>query len=296
MRVLILGAGGMLGHKLCQHYHSRYDTWATVRGNPRAYAQYDLLASDHIIGGVDAFNFNTVVDAMAAVRPDVVINCIGIIKQLPTAKNPIVSLTVNSLFPHQLAALSQASGARLVHFSTDCVFNGRKGMYTEDDPSDAEDLYGRSKFLGEIEGDGCLTIRSSIIGRELNTASGLVEWFLSNRGGKVRGFTKAIYSGFTTQTMSEIITNLIENYPDLKGVWQISSTPINKHDLLVMVRDIYNVDIEIEPFDAVMIDRSLDSSRFRAATDFVPPSWENMLEVMAKDLTPYDEWRNKYHG
>ena len=291
MRVVIMGGAGMLGHKLWQVYRNRFDTWATVRSTYREYARYNLFDRQRLLEGVNAFDFDTVVKALASVRPDVVINCTGIIKQLAAAKDPIVSLTINSLFPHRLANLCRAAGARLIHISTDCVFSGRKGRYTEDDVSDAEDLYGRSKFLGEINGPGCLTLRTSIIGRELQTTNGLVEWFLSNQGGRVRGYTRAIYSGFTTLSLAEIIANVIENYPDLSGVYHVAAEPISKYDLLCLLRDAYGVQVEIEPYAEVQIDRSLDSSRFRAATDFTPPSWSDMIKAMAEDSTPYDEWR-----
>lgn len=291
MRVLILGAAGMLGHKLCQRYQHRFDTWATVRSGARELAARDILAADRLISGVDAADFDSIVRAMAHVRPEVVINCVGIIKQLPTAKDPIVSIAINSLFPHRLANLCQAAGARLFHISTDCVFSGRKGMYNEEDASDAEDLYGRSKFLGEVAGDGCLTLRTSIIGRELSTASGLVEWFLSNSGGSVRGYSRAIYSGFTTQALAEIIADLIEAHPELSGLWQISSEPINKYALLGLIRDAFDSPIELIPDETVAIDRSLDSSRFRARALFVPPSWPTMIRELASDPTPYSLWR-----
>lgn len=291
MRVLILGAGGMLGHKLCQMYRNRYETWATVRGNPREYASYALLDTAHFIGGVDAADFDTITQAYASIRPDVVINCIGIIKQLPEAHKPIVSINTNALLPHRLATLSQAAGARFIHISTDCVFSGRKGMYSETDISDAEDLYGRTKFLGEVDYPGCLTLRTSIIGRELKTTSGLVEWFLSNQGKKVRGFRRAIYSGFTTQAMASIIATLLEQHPQLSGMYQVSSEPINKYDLLCLIRDAFGLSIEIEPYDEVVIDRSLDSTRFRAETGFVPPDWSAMITEMAQDSTPYELWR-----
>ncbi len=295
MRVLILGGAGMLGHKLWQAYRQRFDTWVTVRGNPRDYAAYQLFDPERMVGGVDAFDFDAVVRALAAVRPDAVVNCIGIIKQLPTAKDPIISLTVNSLFPHRLANLCTAAGVRLIHISTDCVFSGRKGMYTEADISDAEDLYGRSKFLGEVATPGCLTLRTSIIGRELASTSGLVEWFLSNRGSKVRGFTRAIYSGFTTQALATVIADVLERHADLSGVYQVSSDPINKYDLLCLLRDIMHIPIAVEPYDGVVLDRSLDSRRFREATDFTPPSWPDMLQVMAADPIPYEQWRMQ-HG
>lgn len=291
MRILILGAAGMLGHKLWQVYRNRFDTWGTVRSSYRAYARYDLFDSQRLLGGVDAFNFDTVVRALVTVRPDVVINCIGIIKQLPTAKDPIVSLTVNSLFPHRLANLCQTARARLIHISTDCVFSGRKGMYSEDDISDAEDLYGRTKFLGEVGAPGCLTLRTSIIGRELQTTNGLVEWFLNNREGGVRGYTQAIYSGFTTLALADIIADVLECHPVLSGVYQVSSEPITKYDLLCLLRDAFGVQIEIEPYPNVQIDRSLDSNRFRVATGFAPPAWPDMIREMAQDPTPYNEWR-----
>ncbi|GAB4511463.1 MAG: SDR family oxidoreductase [Anaerolineae bacterium] len=288
MRVLILGAGGMLGHKLVQRYQGRYETLATARSSLH---QYPFFNPEHIITGVDAFNFDTIVKAISTAQPDVVINCIGIVKQLPTAKDPIVSITINALFPHRVAQLCAAAGARFIHISTDCVFNGRKGMYTEDDPSDAEDLYGRSKFLGEVDHlPNALTLRTSIIGRELGSASGLVEWFLSNRGGQVRGFRQALYTGFTTQAMADILADVIDHHPDLHGVYQVSSDVINKYDLLLLLREAYNTPTEIEPYDAFQIDRSLDSSRFRAATGFTPPSWSQMIQTMAAD--PDDQWKD----
>lgn len=291
MRVVILGATGMLGHKLWQVYRDRFDTWAVARASYGEYARYGLFDPDRFMGGVDVFDFDSVVRAFAALRPEAVINCIGIIKQLPTAKDPIVSLTVNSLSPHRLAALCQASGARLIHISTDCVFSGRKGMYTEEDASDAEDLYGRTKFLGEVGGPGCLTLRTSVIGRELRTSSGLVEWFLSNRGGKVRGYTRAIYSGFTTLALARIIADILEKHPQLQGVYQVSSEPINKYELLCLLRDAFKLNVEIEPYPDVQIDRSLDSSRFRKETGFRPQTWAEMVQEMASDPTPYEQWR-----
>lgn len=293
MRVLILGAGGMLGHKLCQLYRSRFDTWATARAGSDSYSRYGIFDPQRFIGGVDVFNMDAVIRAIAQVRPDAVINCVGIIKQLPTARDPILSIEVNALLPHKLANLCQAAGARLIHLSTDCVFSGRRGSYTEDDIADAEDLYGRTKYLGEVQAEGCLTLRSSIIGRELNTQSGLVEWFLGSRGSSVRGFTKAIYSGFTTHEMARIIADVLENHPNLYGVYQVSSQPIDKYHLLCLVRDAYQADITIEPYADFQIDRSLDSARFRQATGFKPPAWEQMIAEMAADTTPYDQWKGR---
>jgi dTDP-4-dehydrorhamnose reductase len=294
MRLLILGGAGMLGHKLYQTFQPRYETWVTFRGSARDYAHLGLFDPARSIDGVDGFNFDSLTGALARARPDVVVNCIGIIKQLPTATDPITSLTINALLPHRLAALCRAAGARLFHISTDCVFSGRKGGYTEADVSDAEDLYGRTKFLGEVSGPGSLTLRTSIIGRELRTTSGLVEWFLSQRGQHVRGYTRAIYTGFTTLELARVIAQLIEAWPSLTGLYQVSSEPISKYDLLCQLAEAWRLPIEIEPDAAVAIDRSLDSTRFRQATGYTPPPWPDMLRELAGDPTPYTDWRRTH--
>lgn len=288
--VLILGAAGMLGHKLCQLYKDKFDIYYTVRAKFEEYERYGIFDRDRMIENVDILNFDKTSGIIKEVNPEVLINCIGIIKQLKEAKDPILSIKINSLLPHQLANTCQEIKARFFHISTDCVFNGKKGMYTEGDPSNPEDIYGRTKFLGEVNRPGCLTLRTSIIGRELSTASGLVEWFLSNKGKKVRGFTKAIYSGFTTIALADIIKNIIMNFPDLSGLYQVSSEPIDKFSLLNLVKSKFKLDIEIEPETQTSIDRSLDSSLFRKIAGFTPPSWDAMIEEMAQDKTPYDAW------
>jgi len=240
---------------------------------------------------VSAENFESVENALTTVAPNVVVNCIGIVKQDEAARDRYQSITINSLFPHQLARACGARGIRLIHLSTDCVFSGRRGNYKEDDVSDAEDIYGRTKWLGELDYDHCLTIRTSMIGRELKGSHGLIEWFLSQRGKRVRGFKKAIFSGFTTVALSETIGNIIANGDELNGVWHVAADPINKFDLLSTVKQAFQVDIEIEPDETFVCDRSLDDSRFRTRTGFKPPSWEQMIDRMARDTTPYEEIR-----
>ena len=291
MKVLIIGGGGMLGHKLQQVFRDRFETWVTLRADADQYKRFNLFDHERTIGGVDAADLATVVRAFRNAEPDVAINAVGIVKQLPESEDPIAALTINSLFPHRLAALCRATGCRLITLSTDCVFNGRKGSYTEDDVSNAEDLYGRTKFLGEVRREQCLTLRTSIIGRELTSSHSFVEWFLSNRGGSVRGYSEAIYTGFPTIVMAEIIAKVIQDHPDLSGLYHVSSDPINKYDLLRLVRDAYGVQVDIEPYAEYRIDRSLDSTRFREITGFVPQPWAKMVETMATDPTPYDEWR-----
>lgn len=290
MNLLILGGAGMLGHKLWQTARPRIATFATVRGGVDSVRPFGF-SSDETLAGVDAADFDSIVRAFDRARPSFVVNCIGIIKQLPQATDPIVSIGINSMFPHRLHALCRAAGARLIHVSTDCVFSGRRGGYVETDPQDAEDLYGRSKALGEVAGETALTLRTSIIGRELRGTTGLVEWFLANRGGEVDGYEQAIFSGLTTLALSELIVALIEKQTRLSGLYHVSAAPIDKLKLLRLMNDAYDARVGIRPSAAVRIDRSLDSSRFRAAAGWQPDDWAAMIAAMAADPSPYDEWR-----
>lgn len=209
------------------------------------------------------------------------INAVGIVKQRSAAKDSIPSLEINALFPHRLALLCKAIGARMIHMSTDCVFSGRKGLYEETDPADAEDLYGKTKFLGEVNESNCVTIRTSIIGRELSRKKSLVEWFLAQKG-PVKGYKKAIFSGFTTLEMSRIIEMILVDHPKKSGVYQVSADPINKFDLLTLIRDAMNLPTEIIPDSDFQCDRSLVSSRFRKEFNYAPPSWKTMVSELAK--------------
>lgn len=290
MRILITGGNGMLGHKLVQRLSANFDVYATLRGSFSDVGLFGIFERGLIIENVDLIDESAIRRAVELVRPDVVINAAGVIKQRPTSKDVVNTLLVNSILPHRLAALGHEFGFRVIVISTDCVFSGTKGNYSEDDSADALDLYGRSKNLGEIDGDDCLTIRTSIIGRELQTGHSLVEWLLSNKGGKVKGFSRAIYSGFPTIVFADIISNLLSEHKALSGTYHISSDPIDKYTLLELINDAYRARIEIEPDETFAIDRSLDSSRFRSETGFKPASWNEMVDRMASDPTPYDSF------
>jgi dTDP-4-dehydrorhamnose reductase len=198
-----------------------------------------------------------------------------------------VAIRANALFPHDLAAACRERGARLIHISTDCVFSGRKGGYTETDRPDPEDVYGRSKLLGEVATPGALTLRTSMIGREIATSRGLLEWFLAQSGGTVRGFTRAVFSGPTTPVLSRAIADVLERHQSLEGLYHLGAEPIDKHALLLALRDAFGLDVEIEPDDGVVIDRSLDSSRFREATGWAAPTWEEMVAELAETAERY---------
>lgn len=290
-RVLVLGGSGMLGHKLVQVLGDRFDAWATVRAEGLTGPVASILDPARTIERVDATDPRSVERALDESGAEVVINAIGVIKQLKTARSEVPTIQINALFPHQVAEITARRGARLIHVSTDCVFSGDRGGYTEDDLPDATDLYGRSKLLGEVTNPGSLTLRTSIVGRELTGADGLLEWFLSERGGSVRGFSKAVFSGLTTGALAGLIADLIEDHPGLDGLWQVSADPIDKFALLAGVRDALGIEIEIAPDESLVIDRSLDSSRFRERTGWSPETWNEMLAALAADPTPYDRLR-----
>lgn len=281
----------MLGHKLIQILSKKFDVLATIRENPPYFERYNFIAPEKIFGKINVEDFDGIEKIVLANKPDVVINAAGVIKQIADSKDVEKTLKVNSIFPHQLAKLTSSTGKRLITVSTDCVFSGRKGNYHETDIPDAEDLYGKSKNLGEVVESDCLTLRASIIGRELQTGHSLVEWFLSRRNQTIKGFKKAIFSGFPTIVFSEIIADIIENQKNLQGLYHVSSEPINKFDLLTLLKRFYKIPIEIEPDEEFAIDRSLDSTKFRSETGFKPPGWEKMVELMARDLTPYDSFK-----
>jgi len=292
MRVLVVGATGTLGHRLSLEWAERFECYGTGR-EPVAAPVADLLAGVTLIDGVSAERPESLGTAFQRARPEVVVNCIGAVKQAEAGQQAVPAIRINSLFPHELAALCGEQSARMVHISTDCVFSGNRGNYNEDDVPDATDIYGRSKLLGEVAGDGLLTLRTSLIGRELRGTLGLLEWLISNRGGSVRGFERAVFSGFTTRALAAELAFLIEEHPELDGIWHLAAEPIDKLSLLTKLNDALELGIEIVPDEDVVIDRSLDSSRLGHITGRRPPAWDDMVSELAADETPYEEIRRE---
>jgi dTDP-4-dehydrorhamnose reductase len=287
MRVLVLGGAGMLGHKLCQVLGTRFDTYATFRGKPPVVqGVYDHTTT---LAGIDASEIDQLSATVRRVRPVFVLNAIGLVKQRSEASDPIRAISINSLFPHQVSAICRSEEARLIHISTDCVFSGSRGRYTEDDVPDPTDLYGRSKLLGEVDAEHVLTLRTSIIGRELGAGLGLVEWFLSNAGGRVGGYQNAIYSGLTTRALSLVLASVMDGDVPLSGVWHVSAPPITKLDLLRKINQAFGTNTTIDVDDTFRSDRSLVSDRFWAATGIERPTWHTMIREMANDRTPYPQ-------
>lgn len=280
MNILILGASGMLGNAMMRILSEKSD-WQ-VYGTIRSEGVKRFFSSeiaDQLISGVDVEHYDSLVQAFIKVRPSVVINCIGLIKQLADADDPLQALPINALLPHRLARLCELSGARLVHMSTDCVFSGNKGNYRESYPSDAGDLYGRSKFLGEVDYPHAVTLRTSIIGHEFQGTNGLIGWFMSQQG-SCKGYTRAIFSGLPTVVLAQIIRDIVIPRSDLSGVYHVAAKPISKYDLLNLVAKVYGKQIDIEPDDKLVIDRSLNADRFEEATGYVAPDWPELLRLM----------------
>lgn len=284
MRILILGGSGMLGHQLWRHFSSKFpETYTTIRRTCSDYKNHGLLSSNNVIESVDARRFEFLEGVITGVHPDIILNCIGITKRREEEGNYIESIMLNSLLPHKLAGWGESHGAKIVNFSTDCVFDGKLGNYTEGSQTSAEDLYGRTKALGEISGKSSLTIRSSFIGQELQNGTELFEWFVSQRG-TVEGFRGAIYTGLTTLEFSRIVERLIIEYPECSGLYHVSSEPISKYELLKIIRKKLQLNINIIPDNTFKCNRSLNSEKFRREFNYSPPSWEDMIDELANDL------------
>lgn len=285
-KVLLFGASGMLGHKILLKLKDRFALTGTLRKPCEPLSQLLKDTNVALETGIDVFDQAKVRALIERVQPDFVINCIGIVKQLKEAKDPYISISVNALFPHQLERMGQEFGFDLIHFSTDCVFSGTKGPYTEDSQSDVSDLYGQTKYLGEVRSGRSLTIRTSIVGQEIvSPYTGLFEWYLSQpHDSSVKGFTGALYTGLTTNAMADLVGTLMEkgNTLPVHGMYHVSSDFISKFDLLNIVRD-ERGGATLTPDDVFHCDRRLDSARFRTDAAWVPPSWQEMVRSMFRE-------------
>jgi dTDP-4-dehydrorhamnose reductase len=279
-KILVLGASGMLGNAMLRFFAE--SSGFQVTGSARSAAVLQRLPEAlraRVVCGVDVENTDSLISLFARAQPDVVINCIGLVKQLAEADDPLQAIPINALLPHRIARLCEVAGARFVHVSTDCVFSGRTGLYRESDAADAQDLYGRSKHLGEVNSPHAITLRTSIIGHELAGAHGLVGWFLSQQGA-VRGYTRAIFSGLPTVELAQVIRDQVLPNPALRGLYHVAAAPIAKYDLLQLIKREYGRSNEIVGDDGLVINRSLDSSRFQAETGWQAKSWPALIKAM----------------
>jgi len=293
--ILVLGGEGMLGHKMTQILRTRFPkTACSIIGSLKEeyYRNIELFSQGPVIEKLNAMNLPAFEKSLRSKKWDIIVNCIGIVKQREEAHNALISITLNSLLPHKLATIASEWGGRVIHFSTDCVFDGKRGRYTEEDVSNAEDLYGKSKYLGEVSCTrNVLTIRTSIIGRELNKFRSLLEWFLAQDNKIVRGFKRHIYSGVTTNYLATLVGELIERFPELYGLFQVVGDTISKYDLLCMLRNAFKMDVEILSDVTETCNRSMIGDKFKNATGLVCPPWIELAAQLANDPTPYGKWR-----
>ncbi|MFH1983063.1 MAG: SDR family oxidoreductase [Pseudomonadota bacterium] len=282
MKVLVLGGDGMLGHQLVRTLSPSFTVRSTIRDHRPVLAAADLLTAGNTYTGIDVRSLDALTAVMDDFRPEVAVNAVGIVKQRPTAEAAVPSIEINALFPHRLQQVAAERGVRVIHLSTDCVFSGRKGNYVETDFPDAEDLYGRSKLLGELVAGNALTLRTSMIGRELKRKMSLLEWLLAQKG-TVSGYRKAVFSGLTTPELARVIHRIIAQFPDATGLYHLAARPIDKYDLLCRIKAQLGLTVNIAPDDRVAIDRSLDGTRFRKDFGYEAPSWDDMIAALTPD-------------
>lgn len=288
MRILILGGDGMLGHQLLKFLQPNHEVRVTLRTALSNYAEFEIFNGQNSFDQVELPCLERLTALLNDFQPQVLINAVGIIKQRDAAKAVIPSIEINALLPHCLKELCLAKGIRFIHFSTDCVFSGERGNYKENDFADARDLYGRTKYLGEVVNGHCITLRTSIIGLELSRKKSLIEWFLSQEG-EIKGFTKAIFSGLTTLEICRVIETLLVLQPQLSGLYQVSAEPVSKYRLLKNLSKKLGKNIRIVPDDGFICDRSLCSEKFMKDTGWTPPSWDRMLTELAAQIKLRDK-------
>lgn len=280
MKILVIGANGMIGSTVLRvlSEKSEWEVFATIR-DVSVKRFFSPSICERLIDGLDLEHPDAVVKVFDQVRPNVVVNCAGLTKHKPDANDPLVSIPINSLIPHRLAGLCKLAGARLIHVSTDCVFAGTKGSYTEDDFADACDVYGKSKALGEVLYSHTITLRTSTIGHELQSKYGLLDWFLLQQG-HCKGFSRAIFSGLPTVVFSQVIRDVVIPHAELSGLYHVAAKPINKYHLLKLIAEVYGKSIDIVPDENLVIDRSLNADRFRLTTGYTAPEWPELIKLM----------------
>jgi dTDP-4-dehydrorhamnose reductase len=284
----------MLGHRLCLAGATRNDVevWGTARRSAEGGSALPpaVLDPGRLVSPVEAEREVSLVRAIDDVAPQTVINAVGLIKQRPDGRDPARATAINAELPHVLASETTRRGIRLVHLSTDCVFDGRRGAYTEEDQPAADDLYGRTKALGEPAGPSVSVLRTSMIGRELSGSAGLLEWFLAAPS-PVPGYRNARFSGLTTAVLADVLLDLATSDDPLEGLFHVAGPPIDKASLLALLAHRLRPGVTIETVDEPVIDRTLDGRRFAGVTGFVAPTWEQMVDGLAAETYPYDEWR-----
>jgi dTDP-4-dehydrorhamnose reductase len=282
MKILILGGAGMLGHQLYRELKKSHDVKVTLRQKYNELPLNHGFQKEDVVDGLDVLNDAALLIILNQIKPDVIINAVALIPQRAAMDNKtIYYIQLNAYFPQRLSELSKEIGARLIHISTDGVFKGTKGQYTEQDSSDAEDIYGRCKFLGELQEAHTLTLRTCLFGFELFHKKSLLEWILSQKG-SVKGYTNAIFSGFSTFEMGRIIETIITRYPTQHGIYHLASSPLSKYEFVQLVNEAFQLNLTIIPHNEIVCYRDLCGKRFNQTFNYTPPSWQQMINELAQ--------------
>lgn len=287
-KILIFGVGGMIGHQMYRQFaNSDFTVLGTIKQPFKNYEQFNLFNSEQIKDQFDVFEFDRVQSLLNNYRPDVILNCIGITLRKPEIKDLEYSQKINSDFPHMLNTWCENNNSNLIHFSTDCVFSGKTGPYTEMSIPDAVDIYGITKAKGEVSGPNSLTLRGSMIGRELFGKSELLEWALSQKNNSVKGFSKAYYSGVTTSVMSDLVAKIVSSENILTGLYQVSGPTISKFDLLHLINTEFSLNMTIEKNESYATEKILISQKISKKLGFYCSPWSVMIQNLSKDLFRY---------
>ena len=282
--VLVLGGTGMLGHRVVRTLQPRFTCWFTSRN---AELSARVCPGSPSVPIADVAVWPDVEQVLERLSPDVIVNCVGVTIRKLSAGQGIAAVELNSLLPRRLADWCLRRGRRLFHISTDCVFSGAQGGYGEDSIPDAADLYGRSKALGEVEGTGIVTLRGSIVGRELRQpGTELFEWCIAQRGKSIKGYRRAMYSGVTTNYLAHLIARMIEEQPDMSGLYQVAGEPISKFELLQKLNQALSLEIDIGADDSYVSDKTLKADKLQALLNAPPPGWDEMLRNMVSESEP----------
>ena len=282
MRILILGADGMIGHKIAQSL----EDFELILASRKSIS----LKSIGIIKGKMVLH-NLITDSLDllldSTTPDIIINCAGITTRRGVEDNIVNTGLLNSELPHKLDSWANLNSKKLIHFSTDCVFSGNRGNYLDNDFADADDIYGKSKALGEVDSPNTLTLRCSMIGRELYNFTELFEWLLKNKNKKIEGYSNTFYSGITTVRMGIILNQILKKNLNLSGIYNISSTPISKFDLLIKLSNAFNLNVEVKQNTNNKSNKVLISEKFTEITGIYPPNWDDLISEFKEDCEKY---------
>jgi dTDP-4-dehydrorhamnose reductase len=282
MRILILGADGMIGHKIAQSledFELILASRKSISSKSIGIINGKMVLHNLITDSLDLLLDNT--------TPDIIINCAGITTRRGVEDNIVNTELLNSDLPHKLDSWANLNSKKLIHFSTDCVFSGNRGNYLDNDFADAEDIYGKSKALGEVNSPNTLTIRCSMIGRELYNFTELFEWLKKNKNKKIEGYSKVFYSGITTVRMGKILNQILNKNLNLSGIYNISSTPISKFDLLVKLSKAFNLNVDIKQNKNNKSNKVLISEKFTEITGIYPPNWDDLISEFEEDCNKY---------